>query len=58
MESKDFHFADRTGTNEPKIELIPPIVIPKEAIDAEIELGAWPRGPLFELIAELATGLA
>jgi gentisate 1,2-dioxygenase len=37
MESKDFHFADRSGASEPKVELIPPVVIPKEAIDAEIE---------------------
>src|SRR5262245_17650265 len=28
-----------------------------DGIDAEIELGSWPRGPLFELIAELATGV-
>jgi phosphoribosylamine--glycine ligase/phosphoribosylaminoimidazole synthetase len=33
-----------------------PRVLP-DGIDAEIELGAWPRGPLFELIAELATGV-
>lgn len=37
MESKEFHFADRSGASEPKIQLIPPVVIPKEAIDAEIE---------------------
>src|SRR3984885_9766498 len=37
MESKDFHFADRSGAIEPNIELIPPVVIPKEAMDAEIE---------------------
>jgi phosphoribosylamine--glycine ligase/phosphoribosylaminoimidazole synthetase len=28
-----------------------------DGVDAEIELGSWPRGPLFELIAELATGV-
>jgi phosphoribosylamine--glycine ligase/phosphoribosylaminoimidazole synthetase len=33
-----------------------PRVLP-DGVDAEIELGAWPRGPLFELIAELATGV-
>ena len=33
-----------------------PRVLP-EGVDAEIELGSWPRGPLFELIAELATGV-
>ncbi len=37
METKEFHFADRSGASEPKIELIPPVVIPKEAMDAEIE---------------------
>ena len=31
-----------------------PRVLP-EGVDAEIALGSWPRGPLFELIAELAT---
>ncbi len=33
-----------------------PRVLP-DAVDAEIELGSWPRGPLFDLIAELATGV-
>jgi phosphoribosylaminoimidazole (AIR) synthetase len=33
-----------------------PRVLP-DGVDAEIELGSWPRGPLFELIAELATGV-
>jgi phosphoribosylaminoimidazole synthetase len=33
-----------------------PRVLP-DGVDAEIELGSWPRGPLFELIAELATGI-
>ncbi|HWL43165.1 MAG TPA: phosphoribosylamine--glycine ligase [Ilumatobacter sp.] len=28
-----------------------------DGIDAEIALGSWPRGPLFDLIAELATGV-
>jgi phosphoribosylamine--glycine ligase/phosphoribosylaminoimidazole synthetase len=28
-----------------------------DGVDAEIELGSWPRGPLFDLIAELATGV-
>src|SRR5260370_28549996 len=37
MESKEFYFSDQTGMTEKKIELIPPVVIPKEAIDAEIE---------------------
>jgi phosphoribosylaminoimidazole synthetase len=33
-----------------------PRVLP-EGVDAEIELGSWPRSPLFQLIAELATGV-
>jgi phosphoribosylaminoimidazole synthetase len=33
-----------------------PRVLP-DGVDAEIELGSWRRGPLFELIAELATGV-
>ena len=33
-----------------------PRVLP-DGVDAEIELGSWPRGPLFSLIAELATGV-
>jgi phosphoribosylamine--glycine ligase/phosphoribosylaminoimidazole synthetase len=33
-----------------------PRVLPA-GVDAEIELGSWPRGPLFDLIAELATGV-
>ena len=33
-----------------------PRVLP-DGVDAEIELGSWPRGPLFDLIAELATGV-
>ncbi len=37
MEAKSFYFADRTGITERKIELIPPVVIPKEAIDTEVE---------------------
>jgi len=33
-----------------------PRVLP-DGVDAEIELGSWPRGVLFDLIAELATGV-
>jgi phosphoribosylaminoimidazole (AIR) synthetase len=33
-----------------------PRVLP-EGVDAEIELGSWRRGPLFDLISELATGV-
>ncbi len=37
MEPKEYYFADCTGATEKKIELIPPVVIPKEAIEAEVE---------------------
>lgn len=33
-----------------------PRVLP-DLVDAEIAIGSWPRSPLFNLIAELATGL-
>lgn len=33
-----------------------PRILPA-GVDAEIELGSWPRSPLFSLIAELATGV-
>jgi phosphoribosylaminoimidazole synthetase len=33
-----------------------PRVLP-DGVDAEVALGSWPRGPLFELIAELAIGV-
>ena len=33
-----------------------PRVLP-DGVDAEIELRSWPRGPLFELVRELATGV-
>ena len=46
MEVKEFYFADRTEVTEGKIELIPPVVIPKEAIDAEIKrLSSLPAPP-------------
>ena len=46
MEVKEFYFADRTEVTEGKIELIPPVVIPKEAIDAEIKrLASLPAPP-------------
>jgi phosphoribosylamine--glycine ligase/phosphoribosylaminoimidazole synthetase len=34
-----------------------PRVLP-DGVHAEITLGSWPRGPLFDLVAELATGVA
>jgi phosphoribosylaminoimidazole synthetase/phosphoribosylamine--glycine ligase len=33
-----------------------PRVLP-DGVDAEIRLGSWTRGPLFDLVAELATGV-
>src|ERR1700730_15332781 len=36
MEPKEYYFADCPGATEKKIELIPPGVIPKEAIEAEV----------------------
>ena len=33
-----------------------PRVLP-DGVDAEVRLGSWPRGPLFDLITELATGV-
>ena len=32
-----YYFADHTGAAEKKVDLIPAVTIPKEAIDAEIE---------------------
>ena len=38
MEHTGFYFADRTGVSEPKkLDLIPAVTIPKEAIDEEVE---------------------
>ncbi len=34
-----------------------PRVLP-DGVDAEIELGSWPRSPLWSLVAELATGVS
>ena len=46
MAVKEFYFADRAEVNDGKIELIPPVVIPKEAIDGEIErLASLPAPP-------------
>src|SRR5260370_27665348 len=46
MAAKEFYLADRTDVTDGKIELIPPVVIPKEAIDAEIErLASLPAPP-------------
>ena len=37
MENTGYSFVDRSGIAEPKLELIPAVIIPKEAIDAEVE---------------------
>jgi len=37
MESQEFRFIDRTGSQEEPPKLLEPVVIPKEAIDAEIQ---------------------
>jgi gentisate 1,2-dioxygenase len=37
MEQKQFQFVDRTGQTAKPVELISPVVIPKEMIEAEIE---------------------
>src|SRR6266446_9714494 len=61
MEQKEYYFADRTGATEKKIELIPPVVIPKEAIEAEVErlasLPAPANGRRVSLIVNPHTGV-
>lgn len=61
MDQRDFYFADRTGAAEKPIELIPPVVIPKEAIDAEIErLASLPvpsNGRRVSYVVNPATGV-
>jgi gentisate 1,2-dioxygenase len=37
MQHPDFHFVDRTGVSAEPLNLIAPVVIPKEAIEAEVE---------------------
>ena len=60
MEQNGFYFADRTGVEEKKLELIPAVTIPKEAIDAEIErlasLPAPANGRRVSRIANPLTG--
>jgi hypothetical protein len=46
MEQKDFQFVDRTGAPPKPVELISPVVVPKEAIEAEIERLASLPAPL------------
>src|SRR5579859_6827129 len=60
MQQPDYQFIDRTGAHTDPVKLIPPVVVPKEAIDAEIErLAALPtpeNGRRISLIANPATG--
>ena len=37
MEHSEFQFLDRTGSAAEPVRLIPPVVVPKEAIEAEVE---------------------
>ena len=60
MGQPDFLFIDRTGAAAEQVKLIPPVVIPKEKIDAEIErlagLPAPENGRRMSLIVNPATG--
>ena len=60
MEPNDFLFIDRTGAAAEPVNLIPPVVVPKEKIDAEIErLASLPKpenGRRVSLIVNPATG--
>ena len=62
MEHTGFYFADRTGVAEPKkLDLIPAVTIPKEAIDEEVErlasLPAPANGRRVSRIANPLTGV-
>lgn len=61
MQTKDFYFLDRTGVPEKPVELIPPVVIPKEAIDAEVarlaSLPAPANGRRVSYVANPLTGI-
>ena len=60
MEHNGFYFADRTGVVETKLDLIPAVTIPKEAIDEEVErlasLPAPSNGRRVSRIANPLTG--
>ena len=60
MEQEPFVFIDRTGAAAEPVKLIPPVVVPKERIDAEIErlagLPAPANGRRVSLIVNPATG--
>jgi quercetin dioxygenase-like cupin family protein len=62
MEHNGYHFADRSGVTEPtKLDLIPAVTIPKEAIDEEVErlasLPAPANGRRTSRIANPLTGV-
>ncbi len=61
MEQADFQFIDRTGASADPVKLIPPVVVPKEKLDAEIErlaaLRAPENGRRVALIVNPATGV-
>jgi gentisate 1,2-dioxygenase len=60
MQLPNYQFIDRTGVPADPVKLIPPVVVPKEAIDAEIErLAALPspaNGRRISMIVNPATG--
>lgn len=61
MKQQGYQFLDRTGHTEPSVKLVEPIVIPKEAMDAEIErLASLPtpdNGRRVSLVCHPATGI-
>jgi gentisate 1,2-dioxygenase len=61
MEHSGCYFADRTGVTESKLDLIPAVTIPKEAIDEEVErlanLPAPANGRRVSRIANPLTGV-
>ena len=61
MQHPDFHFADRTGLSAEPLHLIAPVVIPKEAIEAEVErlasLPAPANGRRVSMVVNPRTGV-
>jgi gentisate 1,2-dioxygenase len=61
MEQQNYQFIDRTGLAEPALKLTEPVVIPREAIESEIErlasLPAPDNGRRGSLICHPATGI-
>ena len=59
MERTDFQFVDRTGSAAEPEKLIPPIVVPKEAIEAEVErLAGLPAPPNGRRVSAIVNPLA